>query len=104
MKIYARANDDGIVTHFLSAFFETPLDTDFLIEDGKNDYNYHVHLKYRVLDDLMRYNYKLENGALIERTDAEKAADITTSTEPTIEDRVSDMESAIVSMVYGGTA
>lgn len=71
-KIYARVNKDGIVTLFFSSVFETPLETDKLIEEGNEDYHAHVHLKYQLRDNDLRYNYKYENDKLILLTDEEK--------------------------------
>ena len=71
-KIYARKNDDNIVIKLFSSVFENNLDTDFLVEEGNEDYHAHVHLKYRLTDEEGRYNYKISEDKLIELTEEEK--------------------------------
>ena len=72
-KIYARKREDNIVIKFFSSVFENNLDTDFLVEEGNEDYHAHVHLKYRLTDEDGRYNYKISENKLIELTEEEKA-------------------------------
>ena len=71
-KIYARKREDNIVIKFFSSVFENNLDTDFLVEEGNEDYHAHVHLKYRLTDEEGRYNYKISEDKLIELTEEEK--------------------------------
>ena len=71
-KIYARKREDNIVIKFFSSVFENNLDTDFLVEEGNEDYHAHVHLKYRLTDEDGRYNYKISENKLIELTEEEK--------------------------------
>ena len=72
-KIYARKNDKNIVIKLFSSVFEENLDTDFLIEEGNADYHAHVHLKYQLLDEDGRYNYKISGDKLVKLTEEEKA-------------------------------
>ena len=71
-KIYARKREDNIVIKFFSSVFENNLDTDFLVEEGNEDYHAHVHLKYRLTDEEGRYNYKILEDQLVELTEEEK--------------------------------
>lgn len=71
-KIYARLDKNNVVIKMFSSVFEQPLDTDKLVEEGNKEYHAHVHLKYTVIDENGKYNYKYENNKLIELTDAEK--------------------------------
>lgn len=71
-KIYARKREDNIVIKFFSSVFENNLDTDFLVEEGNEDYHAHVHLKYRLTDEEGRYNYKISEDKLIELTEEDK--------------------------------
>ena len=71
-KIYARKNDDNIVIKLFSSVFEENLDTDFLVEEGNEDYHAHVHLKYKLTDEDGRYNYKISEDKLIKLTEEEK--------------------------------
>ena len=71
-KIYARKREDNIVIKFFSSVFEENLDTDFLVEEGNEDYHAHVHLKYKLKDEDGRYNYKILEDQLVELTEEEK--------------------------------
>ena len=71
-KIYARKREDNVVIKFFSSVFENNLDTDFLVEEGNEDYHAHVHLKYRLTDEEGRYNYKISEDQLVELTEEEK--------------------------------
>ena len=71
-KIYARKREDNIVIKFFSSVFEKNLDTDFLVEEGNEDYHAHVHLKYKLKDEDGRYNYKILEDQLVELTEEEK--------------------------------
>ncbi len=41
-SVYARANDQGIVTHLFSDFFEKPKSSDILIKSGDGEEYVHV--------------------------------------------------------------
>ena len=61
-KIYARTDSTGKVIHIFSEVFETPRDTDILI-DGTNTAR-HGAQKYQIYDDDGFYNYEIVNGKL----------------------------------------
>lgn len=69
-KIYARTDSTGKVIYIFSEVFETPRDTDILI-DGTNTAR-HGAQKYAVMDDDGFYNYEIKNGVLVNR---DKTAD-----------------------------
>ena len=71
-KIYAREREDNVVIKFFSSVFENNLNTDFLVEEGNEDYHAHVHLKYKLKDEDGRYNYKISEDQLVELTEEEK--------------------------------
>lgn len=75
-RIYARHDNEGVVYRIFSSVFETPKDTDILIEGGISEYHAHVHLKYQSMDANGCYNYKIVNGLLVQRSEAEKLAEI----------------------------
>lgn len=77
-KIYARLDENDIVIKIFSDVFETALDTDVLIEEGFKDYHAHVHLKYQVMDEQGRYNYKYLDNSLVTITEEEKESFIET--------------------------
>ena len=64
-KIYARANESGIVTHIFSETFEKPLATDVCIDRKNTDR--HGAQKYPVLDENGIYNYEIKDGVFKER-------------------------------------
>ena len=71
-KIYARKREDNVVIKLFSSVFENNIDTDFLVEEGNEDYHAHVHLKYKLTDENGRYNYKILEDQLVELTEEEK--------------------------------
>lgn len=71
-KIYARLDNNNIVIKLFSTVFEQPLDIDFLVEEGNEEYHAHVHLKYQLMDTEGNYNYKYANNKIIELTEEEK--------------------------------
>lgn len=71
-KIYAREDEKGIVIKLFSSVFEQPIDDDILIEEGNQEYHAHVHLKYSLMDSEGKYNYKIVDGKMVERTQDEK--------------------------------
>ena len=73
-KIYARLNENNVVIKLFSSVFEQQIEGDVLVDEGVEEYHAHVHLKYLVMDDQGRYNYKVVNGELIELTNEEKDA------------------------------
>lgn len=70
-KIYARLDSNNIVINLFSSVFEKTLETDILIEEGNEEYHAHIHLKYRLVDEKGRFNYKFDKE-LIELTEEEK--------------------------------
>ena len=72
-KIYARLNENNVVIKLFSSVFEKQIEGDKLVEEGNEEYHAHVHLKYQLVDMNGDYNYKFEDGKMIELTDEEKA-------------------------------
>ena len=70
-KIYARSVG-GIIVKLFSSVFASPQEGDFLIEEGNEDCHAHVHLKYQLMDEQGRYNYKIVNGKFADIPEAEK--------------------------------
>ena len=73
-KIYARANENGIVTHFFSEVFETPLSTDICIDYTNTER--HGAQKYFITDENGVYNYEIKNGVFQERDKTKDLAKI----------------------------
>lgn len=71
-KIYARTNENGVVTHFFSEAFETPTEKDVCIDS--TNIERHGAQKYSVVDENGFYNYEVKDGVLSERDKTEDAA------------------------------
>lgn len=71
-KIYARTDTKGIVIKLFSNVFEQPEINDIVVDSGNEQYHAHVHLKYKLLDEHGKYNYKVVDNVLVELTDEEK--------------------------------
>ena len=74
-KIYARTDETGKVVYIFSEAFEEPQDDDICIDETNTDR--HGAQRFPVLDANGFYNYKIENGQLVERDktqDTQKAA------------------------------
>ena len=71
-KIYARTNENGIVTHFFSEAFETPAEKDVCVDS--TNIERHGAQKYSVVDENGFYNYEIKDGVLSERDKTEDAA------------------------------
>lgn len=70
-KIYARTNENGIVTHFFSEAFETPTEKDVCVDSTNTER--HGAQKYSVVDENGFYNYEIKDGVFSER---DKTGDI----------------------------
>lgn len=70
-KIYARADETGKVIHIFSEAFEQPQEGDICINDTNTER--HGAQAYPVFDENGFYNYKIEDGVIIER---DKTADL----------------------------
>lgn len=64
-KIYARANEHGIVTHIFSEAFEQPTEQDICIDSTNTDR--HGANRYQVYDENGIANYGILNGNLVIR-------------------------------------
>lgn len=69
-SVYARTNEDGLVTHIFSDCFEQPEPTDIFIKSGQGDEFVHVGY-YQTWTPENTYRYKIENGILVERAKEE---------------------------------
>lgn len=70
-KIYARVNEQSIVTQIFSEAFEEPIEQDLCIDETNTDR--HGANAYQVYDEHGIANYEIRNGALVER---DKTADL----------------------------
>ena len=102
-KIYARLNENNVVIKLFSSVFEKQIEGDKLVEEGNEEYHAHVHLKYQLVDMNGDYNYKFEDGKMIELTDEEKAKlfpKVEPVVEPTLEEKVQSLEDDNASLLF----
>lgn len=57
-----------------------------------------------IVDDEGLYNYILQDGSIIANPNKETERPVPVPPQPTIEDRVADVEEALAAMIYGGDA
>lgn len=55
-----------------------------------------------IVDDEGLYNYILQDGSIIPNPNKETERPVPVPPQPTIEDRVADVEEALAAMMYGG--
>lgn len=76
-KIYARANENGIVVDIFSEAFKTPAENDVCIDATNTDR--HGAQRYQVYDEHGIANYAIVNGVLVERDKSAELAEIKTT-------------------------
>lgn len=76
-EIYVEVDEKNRIVKIFSDLFEQPTDKSIFIEAGQGDRFAHAHLylEKSIYDD--GYNYKYEDGEIVERTEEEKQSDIT---------------------------
>ena len=57
-----------------------------------------------IVDDEGLYNYILQDGSIIPNPNKETERPVPVPPQPTIEDRIADVEEALAAMMYGGDA
>lgn len=98
-KVYARVNENNVVTKLYIDLFEKPAQWDICIEEVQGEYNFARHCNTILQDQDGHYNYKAEEGKLVERTDEEKAHDERQKTE--IEIIQETLDAVVLSMLGG---
>lgn len=96
-KIYARINEKGIVIKLFSSVFEQPETGDIVVDSGNEEYHAHVHLKYKLMDEQGKYNYKVVDGKLVELTAEEKV-----NIDEVKQAKVDEISNACKNAIYGG--
>lgn len=76
-KIYARANENGIVVDIFSETFRMPTENDVCIDETNTER--HGAQRYQVYDENGIANYAIVNGALVERDKTAELAKIKTT-------------------------
>lgn len=97
-KVYALVDDSGRVLAINSDAFLPSVTGWALIDEGEGDRYHHAQGNYMPLpihDERGVCRYRLENGQVVERTDADMSADVQPAvTVPSTEDRLTALEQA----------
>ena len=78
-KVYIKTDSENRITEITSNEFLSATTGYTEIDEGEGDKYHHAqnnYLEKPISDDNGVFNYKLENGAAVLRTEAEKAADV----------------------------
>lgn len=76
-EIYVEVDEKNRIVKIFSDLFEQPTDKSIFIEAGQGDRFTHAHLYLEKPIYDTAYNYKYEDGEVVERTEEEKQEDIT---------------------------
>ena len=75
IKVYVKINEQNIITAINSSIFLNNIEGYTQIDEGSGDKYAHAQGNYldkSLVDESGRYNYKFENGQILELTDEEK--------------------------------
>ena len=75
IKVYAKINENNIVTAINSSIFLNSIEGYTQIDEGSGDKYAHAqgnYLEKSLVDESGRFNYKFENGQILELTEEEK--------------------------------
>lgn len=111
MEIYIRTDTAGHVLAVDSPAYNYIIEANpedwVLIGVGEYD-SYNALADTLTPDDIMDgeglYNYILQDGTIIPNPNKEAERPVPVPPQPTIEDRVADVEEALAAMMYGGDA
>ena len=77
IKVYAKINENNIITDINSSIFLNNIEGYIKIDEGSGDKYAHAqgnYLEKSLVDESGRYNYKFEEGKILELTEEEKNA------------------------------
>lgn len=75
VKVYAKINENNIITAINSSIFLNSIEGYTQIDEGSGDKYAHAqgnYLEKSLVDESGRYNYKFEDGKILELTEEEK--------------------------------
>lgn len=105
-KVYARVNENGYVIAVNSDRFLEKITGWTLIDEGAGMRYIHAQANYLpkpILTDEGAYRYKLVNGLITERTPDEILGDFVMDDEPSLSERVDELEEALNLILSGVT-
>lgn len=104
-KIYVKLNASDMIVGVDSDVFLPDATGWAKIDEGDGDRFMHAQGNYLpkpLMDEQGRYRYKLVDGAVVERTQEELAADALPAPMPTDAERLAAVEAAVLDLVLGG--
>lgn len=101
--VYAKVDSANRIIEIDSSAFISDLTDWIKVDEGSGDKYHHAqgnYLNKPLINESGIYNYKFENNAVVERTEVEKQADITSiNPVPTVEERLVALEEATLAMM-----
>lgn len=96
---YIRTDSNGIVVKGFTTGFEQPQQGDLLLS-GKDERHFDIPLT----NERGQYRYKIENGAMVERSQADLDGEWASrpAPPPSPDDRIRALEDALLLMMLGG--
>lgn len=105
MKVYIKVNENNVITSINSEMFLSDTTDWLLIDEGDGDNFTHAQGNYLdkpIIDEYGVYQYKYENGEIVERTLEERKADIQEiEILPTELERIEALEEAMLELLGG---
>ena len=103
-KHYVTINENSVILRGFSGDFEQPSANDVCIcENGGRHFELNGTINPRMRDDSGVPLYNLIDGVVVERSEAERQTETTlVILAPTLEERTTALESALLEMVLGG--
>lgn len=105
IKVYVKLNENNVITQINSSIFLKDMTDYICIDEGTGDKYAHAqgnYLEKGLTDEQGRYNYKYDKK-LVLLTDEEKEELFPTPTpQPTNDERLEALESAMLEMILGG--
>ena len=106
IKVYVKLDENKIITQINSSIFLKDMTDYICIDEGTGDKYAHAqgnYLEKGLTDEKGRYNYKWYRNKLVELSDEEKEELFPTPTpQPTNDERLEALESAMLEMILGG--
>lgn len=105
-KVYIKVNELGYITAVNSSAFILNASGWLEIDSGTGDKYHHAQNNYfsqAILDEEGRYNFKYINSEVIEIPEEEKPVIEVVSSNPTTEERLTELEAAFSLLLEGAT-
>lgn len=104
VKVYIKTNDKNEIIEINSSIFIDNTNAYILVDEGDGDKYVHAQSNYlqkSLFNKLGKPNFRYENETIIQNENTDE--DFIESNNPTQEERIQALESAMLEMVLGGT-